>query len=163
MLREYFDSFFTQFKIPFLRWWLFFSLQLGVAITAHYWNLYHIILQNDKTKISFLIMLVFVLTTIWIGKCTYHVTQDRVYDIVNADVGWFISEACLALGMIGTVSGFIFVLNSAFGSIDVSNIATLQKALSSMATGMSTALWTTLTGLVCSLSLKIQLVNLEKV
>ena len=65
--------------------------------------------------------------------------------------------------MIGTVSGFIIVLNSAFGSIDVSNIATLQKALSSMATGMSTALWTTLTGLVCSLSLKIQLVNLEKV
>ena len=108
-------------------------------------------------------MLVFVLTTIWIGKCTYHVTQDRVYDIVDADVGWFISEACLALGMIGTVSGFIIVLNSAFGSIDVSNIATLQKALSSMATGMSTALWTTLTGLVCSLSLKIQLVNLEKV
>ena len=146
MLREYFESFFTQFKTPFMRWWLFFSLQLGFAISAYYWDLYNIILQNDKTKISFLIMLVFVLTTIWIGKRTYQATQKYVYDVVDTDVGWFISEACLALGMIG-----------------MTNIGTLQRALSSMATGMSTALWTTLTGLVCSLSLKIQLVNLEKV
>ena len=163
MLREYFESFFTQFKTPFMRWWLFFSLQLGFAISAYYWDLYNIILLNDKTKISFLIMLVFVLTTIWIGKRTYQATQEYVYDVVDTDVGWFISEACLALGMIGTVSGFIIVLGSAFGAIDMTNIGTLQRALSSMATGMSTALWTTLTGLVCSLSLKIQLVNLEKV
>jgi len=33
--------------------------------------------------------------------------------------------------------------------------------LSDMATGMSTALWTTLVGLVCSLIIKVQLVNLE--
>ena len=53
------------------------------------------------------------------------------------------------------------MLGTAFSNIDVSNAATLQQALSDMAIGMSTALYTTLIGLVCSLIIKVQLVNLE--
>ena len=37
----------------------------------------------------------------------------------------------------------------------------LQAALASMAVGMSTALYTTLIGLICSLIIKVQLMNLE--
>ena len=51
--------------------------------------------------------------------------------------------------------------NDIVKNVDVSNAMTLQQALSDMATGMSTALWTTLVGLVCSLIIKVQLVNLE--
>jgi hypothetical protein len=53
------------------------------------------------------------------------------------------------------------VYGAAFANVDVSNAITLQNALSDMAVGMSTALWTTLIGLVCSLIIKVQLVNLE--
>jgi len=63
--------------------------------------------------------------------------------------------------MIGTVTGFLLMLGTAFANIDVTNSVTLQQALSDMAIGMSTALWTTLTGLVCSLILKVQLINFE--
>ena len=52
-------------------------------------------------------------------------------------------------------------LGTAFENIDVSNTQTLQDALASMAKGMSTALYTTLTGLVSSIIIKIQLVNYE--
>jgi ABC-type Fe3+ transport system permease subunit len=76
-------------------------------------------------------------------------------------IGWFLSETCLAIGMIGTVAGFLLMLGSAFSGIDVADTATLQSALTSMATGMSTALYTTLVGLVCGLYIKSQLVNLE--
>ena len=63
--------------------------------------------------------------------------------------------------MVGTVTGFLLMLGTAFSNIDVTNSASLQKALEFMAVGMSTALYTTLVGLICSLIIKVQLVNLE--
>ena len=90
----------------------------------------------------------------WVGKITYDGQG-------NQNVGWFIAESLLGLGMIGTVTGFLLMLGSAFENIDVSNTETLQNALTQMALGMSTALYTTLIGLICSLILKIQLVNYE--
>ena len=68
----------------------------------------------------------------------------------------------LSLGMVGTLIGFIVVLSSAFGSIDVANPAELKQVIASLATGMGTALVTTLVGLVHSIVLKVQLVQLEE-
>ena len=102
----------------------------------------------------------FACTSIWIGNKTYLVDRLEDYN-QRADVGWFIAESCLALGMVGTVTGFLIMLGTAFENIVLSNTATLQQALSDMAMGMSTALYTTLIGLVCSLIIKVQLINLE--
>ena len=121
---------------------------------AIYFDIHKELYEADQTKISFLILTIFVLTSIWIGVITK--LQDR-----TVELGWFIAEACLALGMIGTVTGFLLMLNGAFTQIDLSNPTTIQNSLINMALGMSTALYTTLTGLVCSLALKIQLVNVE--
>jgi biopolymer transport protein ExbB/TolQ len=63
--------------------------------------------------------------------------------------------------MVGTVTGFLFMLGTAFENIDVTNTRTLQDALAAMARGMSTALYTTLIGLMSSLIIKVQLVNYE--
>ena len=54
------------------------------------------------------------------------------------------------------------MLGTAFVDIDVSNIDSMQKALSQMSIGMSAALYTTLMGLLSSLVIKIQLVNVER-
>jgi len=110
--------------------------------------------------LSFLILIIFGCTSVWIGSLTFRVGILQDYG-QRADVGWFISESCLALGMVGTVTGFLIMLGTAFANVDVTNAVTLQQALSDMALGMSTALWTTLVGLVCSLIIKVQLVNLE--
>ena len=146
--------------IHVLKWWLIFCLtMLGIGICV-YFNLHINLYESDITKISFLILLVFAVTSIWIGNKTYLVDRLEDYN-QRADVGWFVAESCLALGMVGTVTGFLIMLGTAFSNIDVSNAATLQQALSDMAIGMSTALYTTLIGLVCSLIIKVQLVNLE--
>ena len=76
-----------------------------------------------------------------------------------AELGWFTSDLCLTVGMIGTVAGFIFMLSTAFASIDVSNVASLQNVLSQMSAGMGTALYTTAAGLISSAFLKIQYFN----
>ena len=67
----------------------------------------------------------------------------------------------LTLGMIGTVAGFILMLGDSFSNIDTSNPETLKAALAAMAVGMSTALYTTLIGLICAQLTKVQLINLE--
>jgi len=137
-----------------LRWWLIFCLTILAGGIAIYFDIHKELYKADQTKISFLILTIFVLTSIWIGVVTK--LQDR-----TVELGWFIAEACLALGMIGTVTGFLLMLNGAFTQIDLSNPTTIQNSLVNMALGMSTALYTTLTGLICSLALKIQLVNVE--
>ena len=143
-----------------LKWWLIFCITLLGLCTCVYFNIHKDLYAADVTRLSFLIISIFICTSVWIGSKTYKVGIRQDYD-QKSDVGWFISESCLALGMVGTVTGFLIMLGTAFENVDVTNAATLQQALSDMATGMSTALWTTLVGLVSSLIIKVQLVNLE--
>ena len=143
-----------------LKWWLIFCLTLLGMCTCVYFNIHKDLYAADVTRLSFLIISIFTCTSIWIGTKTYKVGIQQDYN-QQSDVGWFVSESCLALGMVGTVTGFLIMLGTAFENVDVTNSVTLQQALSDMATGMSTALWTTLVGLVCSLIIKVQLVNLE--
>ena len=143
-----------------LKWWLIFCITLLGLCTCIYFNIHKDLYAADVTRLSFLIISIFICTSVWIGSKTYKVGIHQDYD-QKSDVGWFISESCLALGMVGTVTGFLIMLGTAFENVDVTNAATLQQALSDMATGMSTALWTTLVGLVSSLIIKVQLVNLE--
>ena len=143
-----------------LKWWLIFCITLLGLCTCVYFNIHKDLYAADVTRLSFLIISIFICTSVWIGSKTYKVGIRQDYD-QKSDVGWFVSESCLALGMVGTVTGFLIMLGTAFENVDVTNAATLQQALSDMATGMSTALWTTLVGLVSSLIIKVQLVNLE--
>ena len=143
-----------------LKWWLIFCLiVLGIG-TCFYFDVHKSLYESDITRLSFLILIIFGCTSIWIGSLTYRVGILQDYN-QKSDVGWFVAESCLALGMVGTVTGFLIMLGTAFENVDVSNAITLQNALSDMAIGMSTALWTTLVGLICSLIIKVQLVNLE--
>ncbi|SVA98473.1 uncharacterized protein METZ01_LOCUS151327 [marine metagenome] len=143
-----------------LKWWLIVCVTALGLCTCFYFNIHKELYEADVTRLSFFILSIFVCTSVWIGAKTYKVGVQQDYD-QKSDVGWFISESCLALGMVGTVTGFLIMLGTAFENVDVSNASTLQQALSDMALGMSTALWTTLVGLVCSLLIKVQLVNLE--
>ena len=143
-----------------LKWWLIFCLTLLGFGTLYYFNMHSQLYYADVTKLSFLIIIIFMFTSVWIGRKTYDLETTSVIDD-KIDVGWFIAESCLALGMVGTVTGFLYMLGTAFENIDITNATTLQDALASMARGMSTALYTTLTGLIASLIIKIQLVNYE--
>ena len=93
------------------------------------------------------------------GACLVLTEKDINESYSKAELGWFISDLCLTLGMIGTVAGFIYMLSSSFANIDVSNVSSLQNVLAHMSAGMATALYTTAAGLVSSAFLKIQYFN----
>ena len=145
-----------------LKWWLIFCLTILGFGTLYHFNVHSLLYYADVTKLSFLIILIFMFTSIWIGRKTYDLETTSANCLDDTiDVGWFVAESCLALGMVGTVTGFLYMLGTAFENIDITNATTLQDALASMARGMSTALYTTLTGLIASLVIKLQLVNYE--
>jgi len=157
--------------ILFLKWWLFVTL-IGVAfvyLTAQ--GAWHALWENDATKLSFLLLAIFIQMTAWCGYKTWRLSkfidegkqEDHIVEKIESlmEVGWFTSDLCLTIGMIGTVIGFIMML-SGFSALDVSNVKTIQDLVKALGIGMSTSLYTTLTGLVCSAFLKIQYFNLNQ-
>lgn len=148
-------------RVAYLRWWLLFALILfGISCLLRY-DMFSIINAGDVTKISFVILAVFLLSTCCIGWEMYCLYWGKDVDPKRIDFGYFIADHLLTLGLIGTVIGFIYMLATTFADIDPSKAISLKCAVVNMSTGMSTALYTTASGLVCGLLLKIQLVNMD--
>lgn len=147
---------------PFLRWWLFFALVILGIFALFQYDMFRIVNAGDVTKLSFLIFTLFLFFTSYIGyythqSCKYSTSKFRP----QIETAWFVADLFLTLGMIGTVIGFIYMLSTAFKGVDPNNIAQMKTSLLVMSTGMSTALYTTASGLICGLLLKVQLFNLE--
>ena len=111
--------------------------------------------EADSTLLTFVILGVTLVTSATMGlRSKKMVGQDN-------NMSWFLSDAVLSLGMVGTLFGFLLVLDSAFTEIDTSSTESMTEAIGVLASGMSTALVTSLVGLLSSLWLKLQLVVLE--
>jgi len=140
-------------------------------VAIQYFDLFSALWNADQTKISFLILGLFVVITGYIG----HLTRkwSNTYPLSNLlettscfiklkiKNCWFAAETMASLGLIGTIAGFLIMLGPAFDSIIIGDNGSMSDAITDMAMGMSTALTTTLVGMVCSLITKAQIVNLE--
>jgi len=144
----------------FLKWWLMVTLIVVGISTSIYFNFDTFLFENDLTKLSLVIVSLFVICTSVIGYKIWKSAIQRK-KICNYQTEWFVSEVLISLGMIGTVIGFIFMLYSVFGNLNIQDTAAIQQSLGSMAKGMGTALLTTLVGLISSVLIKSQLVMVE--
>ena len=127
--------------------------------------------QNDATKLSFLLLGLFIIMSGWCGYKTWTLSKfidegqdephliDRIERLMEG--GWFTSDLCLTIGMVGTVVGFIMML-SGFATVNIAEVQTVQLLIKKLGTGMSTSLYTTLAGLICGALLKIQYFNLNQ-
>ena len=142
-----------------LKWWVQFTAIIFASIIAWELGWWHALYDADLTKLSLVILTLFLFTTFTTGYMSLKPNDLNTRHLGN--YVWFGSEAMITLGMIGTVAGFLLMLGTAFADLDVQNIANVQSAIAHMAVGMSTALSTTLMGLICSVLTKAQMVILE--
>ena len=77
------------------------------------------------------------------------------------EIGWFIADLMIRMGLLGTIIGFILMLGAVANMSDF-NANAVQKVLSHMSAGMGTALYTTLAGLICSILSAIQYQMLDR-
>ena len=152
----------------FLEWWWFFCSLILVFFVLGTMNLYELIWNADQTKISWIILALFGAVSGFCGREAWKLSKLKRYNrdadpMMKAkyETGWFASEICLTLGLIGTVSGFILMLYGAFTDLNISDPHSVQESLGKMSVGMSTALYTTLVGLITSVLLKLQFFRLE--
>ena len=147
-------SFFTE-HTPFLIWWLMFTATCVGVYFACDAGLVQRFLKVDSTHISLLIFGIFTLFTAIAGIDTYKVSKHGCSKIIlkRVKTGWFFSDVLITLGMLGTVAGFIMMLEG--------DISAAKTALASMSKGMGIALYTTAAGVVGGLLLKVQLFNLS--
>jgi len=139
----------------FLRWWVIIAGTLtGIGFLIVY-DCINYINEADVTKLSFVIFALFVHSTIQVGRSTY-------YGIDKLSIPRFMVGIMTKIGMLGTVIGFILMLSTCLGSVSFQNVVEMQGVISNMTSGMSTALVTTATGLICSLILQLQIFNFEQ-
>lgn len=130
-------------------WWFVVNAGLLSLAVGHFkFNLFQLLLEADSTYLTFLILGIAAVTSV------------SMY-FKQTDLHWFASDAVLSIGMVGTLFGFLMVLGQSFSEIDTSSVESMTQAISTLATGMSTALVTSLVGLISSIWLKLQLVILE--
>lgn len=144
----------------FIRWWLMNAVIILIGFICWKFRLFHEIYQKDSSFLCFAIMLIFICTSAYNGKLSNSISSDKNVSR-KLEVSWFISELCLALGMIGTVVGFIQML-AGFSSLNVSNASSIQTMIVSMSYGMSTALYTTLVGLIFGNIIKLQAFDIDR-
>ncbi len=129
-----------------------------------HFGIFHDIYRADVTNITFIIYAVFLSATLLSGVTAYRVARDTPNIRKTGKyigICWFFSEAMMTLGLIGTVAGMIYLFGLVFTEIDPSNPDDLKKALGHMATGLSTAMYTTICGMVGSLIIKVNIMNIE--
>jgi hypothetical protein len=154
-------------KKTFLRYWAFVSVLLCGGIALHWNGTFNDIYEADVTGISNGIYVVFGLAIILTGFASMRVANaNNQFGYASrtdkyVDISWFLSEAMMTLGLIGTVAGMIYLFGQIFHDIDPSDPDDLKAALSHMASGLSTAMYTTIVGMVGALCTKVLLMNIE--
>jgi hypothetical protein len=143
-----------------LRWWFLAVIQVAGLVALLVTGMVHRLWTVDVTKLSIICLIALFAATGFIGWLT-HQAQVRRGDgrtelLPHADACWFMSDALMGLGMTGTVLGFLVMLNDAF-----SGTMAAQEVMLRAAPGLATICVTTAVGLVCSMLVKAQLVNLD--
>jgi flagellar motor component MotA len=135
---------------PFYIWWITNLIVASGVFWAWHSGIIAKIWHDDVTMITSGLAVLYLVTTIMIGYIAY--TKDFTNKIVDAC--WFLSEQMLALGMLGTVIGFIYLLTSGITSASVTDPTSLAALLANMSVGLGIALYTNATGILSSLITK---------
>lgn len=125
-----------------------------------------LMIKNDVSYLTIVIMTLYVVVSALVGRLCYLADEadgDTIGEIDErgrlsrrADVGWFAAEHFFSLGLLGTVFGLCVATSTSLNEgTEISDIVAGLK------TGLNTAFYTTICGIVFSLLLQTQLMILK--
>ena len=86
------------------KWVAILTCTLFGFFVIHMFGLWTALWSADQTKISFIILLVWFISSLFV---LYNIFKPKKAD---NDLLWFTAESMVSLGLIGTVSGFLIML-----------------------------------------------------
>jgi len=143
-----------------LKWWLLIVLTASGCAVVNYFNGFEFLWNNDFTKLSFVIIALFVFGSALTGYKVFSYTKEEdAYPRYETE--WLISEHLLSLGLLGTVVSLLYVFTQSFKDLDIGNVEASQRVITTMSAGLGAAMTTTCVGIIFSMVLKTQLVIAE--
>ena len=151
-------------RVITLKWWFLACLSMAGAAVAAWLGLFHQLWSVDHTKLSFVILGLYVGATVFVGWLTWrleaHTGRQDSWRFTDwrshIDVCEEAAELCMRLAIMGTALGFLIAL-SAFSGAELASQATVAAA----AKGIGVICSVTFVGVLCSSLLNLQLVNLR--
>ena len=144
----------------FTKWFLLAAVTGTALFFAEAKGGLSLIVQNDKSYLSLLIMILFSIMTLRVGQLCYHadVANEKARVDLNkkATLGWFTAELFFSFGLLGTIIGLVLATG---GSLDGSK--PVSEIVAGLKTGLNTAFYTTICGIVFSILLQLQLLVLK--
>ena len=150
----------------FLRWWAIFCISGLGLLGLHFFgpdeteSFLEYIWSINRSKLSFVILSLYGIVSLRIGQLTYHL-NNRVVHYHSMKPLKEAADWMLAMGLIGTLFGFYWVLVNSFIGVDISQTDQIKAAMNEIGSGMGTAVITSLVGMTSSLVTRIQITNLE--
>ena len=123
-----------------------------------------LMIKNDISRLTIVIMTLYVVISAMVGRLCYlsdkinkkREEEDRRHLSKRAEVGWFAAEHFFTLGLLGTVFGLCVATSTSLN--EGSEVSSIVAGLK---TGLNTAFYTTICGIVFSLPLQAQLMILK--
>ena len=139
----------------FIQWFIIFAASLSGGIIALNTGLLSLFIKNDQSYICLIIMSLYLVASAIAGHLCFRIDQLKK-NVVEKQVKLleFFSENFFVLGLLGTIIGFCIMMYQSVGGTGTPDTTQIILALKS---GLATAFYTTLVGIVCSLGLQLQL------
>jgi hypothetical protein len=146
----------------FTKWFLLNAVVLTALFLVEQKGFITLIVKNDLSHISIVIMTLYVLVSAYVGKLCYLADRatsgrDREDILKKADVGWFAAEHFFSLGLLGTILGLTIATQTS-----LKDTVTVSEVVGGLKVGLNTAFYTTICGIIFSLPLQIQLMILKR-
>ena len=148
----------------FTKWFLLNAIMATAIFFAEQNKIISEIIKNDLSHISILIMSLYIIMSIYIGRLCFlsdKINKRKKKEAVSfltkrSDIGWFTAEHFFSLGLLGTIIGLVIATKGNLdGSLPTSEIVAGLKE------GLNTAFYTTVCGIIFSLPLQVQLMILK--
>jgi hypothetical protein len=148
----------------FTKWFLVNAVMLTAVFFAETRGAVSLMVKNDISHLTVVIMVLYVLISGMVGKLCYlsdkikkgREREARRHLTKRAEVGWFAAEHFFSLGLLGTVFGLCVATATSL------NVGTeIGDIVSGLKVGLNTAFYTTICGIVFSLPLQVQLMILR--
>lgn len=139
--------------MPFLLWLVSLVTIIGGVYFGFESGIITHVVEVDASKLSILISILFLVAYIRLGAYLFDLKPMIGGLDEMLEPGYEMADTCMSLGMLGTVVGFI-LMTKEFANVDFSDVANIQDLFGLATTGMSTALYTTATGLIAAIILR---------
>ena len=151
-------------KTTFTKWFLLNAVVVTAFFFAETRGAISLIVKNDISHISVVIMALYVIVSGVVGRLCYlsdkinpkREQEAKQHLSKKAEVGWFAAEHFFSLGLLGTVFGLCVAT-----ATNLDENAQVSTIVAGLKTGLNTAFYTTICGIVFSLPLQVQLMILK--